>query len=193
METGEDRKVRFEGEGIEEQTLFVLRAHPITNVGWALSTFLVLLLPGLVLAFLLFNKTISIPFSVFTAILAVLVWVLVILGVAFQQFVHWYFNIYILTDKRVVDIDFFGLFHRRVSQCTLGSVQDVTYTKAGLLPNFLDYGDLHLQTAAAEAHFDFISIPDPEGSQHLILDIIAKYKSGVGRHYGTKPSKPTEY
>jgi hypothetical protein len=55
METGEDRKVRFEGEGIEEQTLFVLRAHPITNVGWALSTFLVLLLPGLVLASLVFQ------------------------------------------------------------------------------------------------------------------------------------------
>ena len=193
METGEDRKVRFEGEAIEEQTLFVLRAHPITNVGWVLSTFLVLLLPGLVLTFLLFNKTISVPFSVVTAILAALVWVLVILGVAFQQFVHWYFNIYILTNKRVVDIDFFGLFHRRVSQCTLASVQDVTYTKAGLLPNFLDYGDLHLQTAAAETHFDFISIPDPEGSQHLILDITAKYKGGAGRHYGTKPSKPTEH
>ncbi len=178
MRISEERNVRFEGEEPEEETLFVLRAHPVTNIGWVVTTLLVLILPGLVLVFLFFNKTISIPVSNVTIMLATLVWVLVILGVGFQQFVHWYFNIYILTDKRVVDIDFFGLFHRKVSQCTLGSIQDITYTKAGILHNFLDYGDLHLQTAAAQTHFDFISIPDPEGSQHLILDIISEHRGG---------------
>ena len=116
MKTNEDKKLRFEGEGPEEETLFVLRAHPITNVGWVLTTSLVLILPGLLLIFLFFNKEVSVPVSTATIISSILVWVLVISGVAFQQFIHWYFNIYILTDKRVVDIDFFGLFHRKVSQ-----------------------------------------------------------------------------
>jgi membrane protein YdbS with pleckstrin-like domain len=189
MKIGDGKDVRFEGEERQEVTLFVLRAHPITNLGWVLATSLVLILPGLVLAFLFFNKTVSVPVSATTVIFSILVWFLVILGVAFQQFVFWYFNIYILTNKRVVDIDFYGLFHRKVSQCTLNSVQDVTYTKAGILHNFLDFGDIHLQTAGTEVHFDFISIPDPEGSQHLILDIVAKYKRGLGKSSLVRPSK----
>ena len=186
MKISENKKVRFEGEEPEEETLFVLRAHPVTNIGWVITTLLVLILPGLLLVFLFFNKEVSIPVSTTTIISSILVWVLVISGVAFQQFIHWYFNIYILTDKRVVDIDFFGLFHRKVSQCTLGSIQDITYTKAGILHNFLDYGDLHLQTAATETHFDFIAIPDPEGSQHLILDIISKHRRGERNKYESK-------
>ena len=183
------KKVRFEGEDKEEETLFFLRAHAITNVSWVLTTVVLVFLPIVVLAFLFIVKTVNVPISVLTTILILLVWYLVIFGVAFQQYLLWFFNIYILTNKRIVDIDFFGLFHRRVSQTTLGNVQDVTYSKSGILHNFLDYGDLRLQTAGTETHFDFINIPDPEGSQQQILDLVAKYRRGLSRLYGTSTSK----
>ncbi|HEX7456148.1 MAG TPA: PH domain-containing protein [Candidatus Nanoarchaeia archaeon] len=185
MKINHASNVRFEGEEAGEETLFVLRAHPITNLGWILTTAVVLILPIVVSILLLFLRVKTIPLSIPTMVLGMLVWFLMILGVAFQQFVRWYFNLYILTNKRIVDIDFFGLFHRRVSQCTLESIQDVTYTKAGILHNFLDYGDLHLQTAATQAHFDFISIPDPEGSQRQMLEVMARYRKGVERAHGT--------
>ncbi len=182
------RTVRFEGEDPEEETLFVLRAHHITNLGWIFTTSIVLVLPFIVVVFLSLVNTINFPVSKITLLLGVLIWLLVVVGVAFQQFVNWYFNIYVLTNKRLVDIDFFGLFHRRVSQTTLGNVQDVTYTKSGILQNFFDYGDIHLQTAGTESNFEFNSIPDPEGSQHQILELVAKYKKGISKYYGAQPT-----
>jgi len=60
----------------------------------------------------------------------------------------------------------------------LSNIQDVTYSKSGILQNFFDFGDLHIQTAGAAANFEFYAISDPEGSQRKILELITKIKNG---------------
>ena len=175
--------LRFEGEEADEKVLIVLRAHPIVQIGWILSTIFFVLIPLVGLLALFFIQPTGMPFSLVTATVAFLVWVLLILGVAFQQFLHWYFNLYILTDRKVVDIDFFGLFHRQVSQTHLTNVQDITFSKAGILQNFLDFGDMHLQTAETLANFEFRNIPDPETNQKHILSLVRRNKN-KHRHDG---------
>jgi uncharacterized membrane protein YdbT with pleckstrin-like domain len=189
MTLADYKKVRFEGEEREEETLFFLRAHGITNLNWIITGLVSVVLPIFLILFVAANDAINLPIGAVTVALGLLIWYLIVFGVAYQQFVRWFFNIYILTNKRIVDIDFYGLFHRKVSQTTLGTVQDVTYTKAGILQNFFDYGDIHLQTAGAKVHFDFAAIPDPEGSQKQILDLVAKYKRKGREIYGTRPSQ----
>lgn len=176
MNVDEYKKVRFEGESKEEETLFFLRAHVITNLGWVIMSGVAIILPVVTLIFFAYSPVVDVPISTQTVLLSLGVWYLVIFGVAMQQFVGWFFNIYILTNKQIVDIDFFGLFHRKVSQTTLGNIQDVTYSKAGIFQNFFDYGNLFLQTAGTAMHFEFHSVPDPEGAQKQILDLVAKYK-----------------
>ena len=106
MAAEENEKVRFAGEWANEKTLFVLRAHGFTNISWVLPNVILLMLPLVVWSFWLLNLSVKVPLSFLTGAMATLVWVLVVLGVAFQQFLHWYFNLYILTDKRLVDVDF---------------------------------------------------------------------------------------
>lgn len=183
--------LHFEGEEKDEKVLIVLRAHPITNIGWVLTSIIFLIIPVVGLVYLIFTHPPYLPFSLATAFAALLIWELLILGVAFQQFLHWFFNLYILTNKRIVDIDFFGLFHRRVSQTHLFNVQDITYSKAGILQNFLDFGNLHLQTAGTAANFEFISIPDPENSQKHILSLVEQVSGHRLKNYGTKPNRPS--
>lgn len=164
--------VSFEGETSGEIVLFVLRAHPITNLPWiALTIFLVLLPIILGPAFELLN--LSLPISLQNKFLILSIWYLFIFGFAFQNFLYWYFNIYMLTNKRIVDIDYYGLFYRNIAQTPLSNVQDITFTKGGLFQNFFDYGDIHIQTAGTNVNFDFIHIPDPEGNQKRILELVA--------------------
>ena len=190
MRIVESRKIRFEGEEGNEESLFILRAHPITNVGWILTSIFAIIVPVVVLIVLFTAAKVSTYVGIITVIVFILTWFLIVFGIAFQQYLRWFFNIYILTNKRVVDIDFFGLFHRKVSQTTLGNVQDVTYSKAGILQNFFDFGDLHLQTAAAAAHFEFLNIPDPEGNQKQILNLVAKYRRVTNHNHGTGTAGP---
>ena len=189
MKIDEYKKVRFEGESKEEETLFFLRAHPITNLTWVIMTALAIFLPIMTLIFFAVATSIETPISIETVLLGLGAWYLVVFGVAVQQFIGWFFNIYILTNKQVVDIDFFGLFHRKVSQTTLGNIQDVTYSKAGIFQNFFDYGNLFIQTAGTAMHFEFHSVPDPEGAQKQILDLVAKYKRRGRNIYGEQPNR----
>jgi len=171
--------VFFEGEEADEKVFILLRPHPITNLGWISASLFFLSIPFATWAFLLLYPLLKLPLSIQTTTLMAATWCLIILGIAFQQFLAWNFNIYILTDKRIVDIDFFGLFHRTVSQTPLTNIQDVTYTKAGIAANFFDFGDLYLQTAGTAANFEFYCVPDPEGRQRQILELIANSKKGI--------------
>ena len=173
-----DPKLHFEGEEAGEEVLFFLRAHPITTLTWVIITIFLLIVPFVLKAFLDYADIILIIDSQ-TVLLSVVSYFLVILGFSFQQFLHWYFNIYILTNKRLVDIDFFGLFYRRVSQTTLDNVQDLTFSKGGVFQNFFDYGDLHIQTAGTAPNFEFCAIPDPEGNQKRILELVEKRRRNL--------------
>jgi len=169
--------VHFEGEEEGEKVLFLLRAHPITNLRWVLIVLVLVLVPPLLNSADI-EVLLNLKFNNQTVFLATALWYLVVLGYAFQEALHWYFNIYILTNKRIVDIDFYGLFYRSISQTTLPNVQDITFSKGGIFQNFFDYGDIHIQTAGTATNFEFASIPDPEGVQKKILDLIARKKRG---------------
>ncbi len=179
----------FEGEQKDEKVLIVIRAHPIINIGWILTSVFLLLVSLGMFIYLIFSGPVNLPFSLATAFIAILIWALIIVGIAFQQFLHWYFNLYILTNKRIVDIDFFGLFHRRVSQTHLFNIQDITYSKAGVLQNFLDFGDLRLQTAGTAPNFEFHNIPDPEGSQKHILSLVEQVTGNRFKNYGVRSNQ----
>ena len=171
--------VSFEGEEADEKVLIFLRPHPITNLGWISASLFLLGIPFAAWVFLALYPALRLPLSTQTAVLVVATWCLIILGVAFQQFLYWNFNIYMLTNKRIVDIDFYGLFHRAVSQTPLTNIQDVTYTKAGIMQNFFDFGNLNIQTAGTAINFEFLAIPDPEGKQKQILELITNSKKGI--------------
>ncbi len=183
------KKVRFEGEEVGEETLFFLRSHVFVNIGWILMTLFLLILPLGMLVVPILGVTIDIPVSRMTVFLGIAAWVLIIAGVAYQQFLNWYFNIYVLTNRRIVDIDFFGLFYRRVSTTTLANVQDITYTKAGILQNFFDFGDIHIQTAGTHTNFEFHNIPDPEGSQKQVFELLAAHRERGYIDHGTVASQ----
>lgn len=167
----------------------MMRPHVLTNLGWILVTIFLLTLPILGLA-MLWLGSVTIPLTGATILVIILTWSLIILGGAFQWFLHWIFNIYTLTSRRVVDIDFLGLFHRRISQCPLRNVEDVTFSKRGLLQSFFDYGDIHIQTAGTLSNFDFHAIPDPEGSLKQILDLVSEVKRGYRFDHGDNTNRP---
>ena len=53
-------------------------------------------------------------------------------------------NIFILTSKRIVDIDHQGLFSNMVSSTIYDKIQDVTYQSKGLLKSLWHLGDIFI-------------------------------------------------
>lgn len=157
----------FEGQEKDEEILLLLRRHFITNIKWIIAAIIMVFAPS-TLKFLEINflTTLSNNLRVVVSIS----WYLVIVIFIFENFLNWYFNVYIITNKRIIDIDFWGLLYRNVSEANLKNIQDVTYSVSGFYQTVFNYGDVIVQTAAERPEFDFGSVPNPAKVHDKLTD-----------------------
>ena len=151
----------FEGQDADEKILLLLRAHPITNLAWIIPAVLLFtvpfLIPEILLALKLDISFIPQPFE----ILFLIVNYLVVLTVTFEGFLHWYFNVYIVTNKNIVDVDFHSVLFKNIDVAPLRNIEDTSSSMGGILNAIFHYGDVYVQTAGAAASIDLKSVPRP--------------------------------
>ena len=162
---------RFEGQDPDEQITLLLRSHPITNLPWIfwalVLSFMPFILPVVAAALGLSGPT-NLPSSYYTAILIInylLVWIII-----FEGFLNWYFNVYILTNKRVMDITFSSILLKSVDLAPLENVEEADSTTSGLLGTIFNFGDVAIQTAGAKVAVHMIKVPNPSQVADLVLD-----------------------
>lgn len=89
---------------------------------------------------------------------------------AFLVWIDYYFDIWIITDRRIINVEQKGLFIRRVSELYYEKVQDVTTDVKGFLPTIINYGDVIVQTAGEEDNFLLRTVSDPYQIKSLIAE-----------------------
>ena len=163
----------FQTQKPHERIILFLRSHFITNTSWIIFSLFLLFLPILIFAFLptfglsfLFSAPINRFIAVFT-----LFYYLMVSSYVFISFLHWFYNVFIVTSERVVDIDYSDIVVHNIAVTSLTHVQDVNYTQSGFIPTFFNYGDLFVQTAGNERNFEALSIPKPREATHIIGDL----------------------
>ena len=109
-------------------------------------------------------------------------WLLFIWITFFVVWTNYYLDTWIVTDKRVIDIEQRGLFNRSVSECHLDRVQDVTTEVKGFLPTFLKYGDVIIQTAGEQGRFVMRNVPNPYEVKDAIVQAHGKLGSSLDGH-----------
>lgn len=159
--------IRFETQEIKEEIILLLRRHWVTNIPWILLATLMLFTP-LILRFFPLLAFLPSRYQV----MAVIIWYLLIIAFIFEQFLTWFFNVYIITDERIVDIDFYSLLYKEVSDCKIDRIQDVTYKMGGVIRAIFNYGDVFIQTAAERPQFEFLAVPKPDRVAAVLRDLI---------------------
>ncbi len=166
----------FESQTSDEQVLLILRAHQITNAVWIALTVVMVLLP-LIFAVLgivtQINKLFQISWALVFGFL--IIYYLFIFAFVFQSFLTWYFNVYLVTNKRIVDTDFVPLFYQKISSCELEHIEDITASINGFLQSTFNFGDLMVQTASEKNEFRFVNITNPEDVQKVIEQAMDKH------------------
>jgi hypothetical protein len=162
-------RINFETKNNEEKVILMLRQHPIVNVKWIFISLLLLTGPTFFSILGIFS---GLPTGF--SIVITLVWYLITMAYAMESFFDWYFNVYFITTARIIDVDFFNLIHKRVSNAEIEMIQDVTYATGGVLRTLLNYGDVFIQTAAEVSEFDFLAVPNPEQVAKILDDLRIK-------------------
>lgn len=90
----------------------------------------------------------------------------------FNAFLDHYLDIWIVTNKRIINIEQKGLFSRMVSEQKLNKVQDVTSQVKGFIPTFLNYGHVFVQSAGTISRFDFKDVSHATDIAEHILKLV---------------------
>jgi membrane protein YdbS with pleckstrin-like domain len=150
-------KVDFENKDPEEVVILLVRRHPITNLPWLLMTFVLIIAPAFLSILPMFDQ---VPPNF--AFVFVVLWYTITAAFVIEKFLAWFFNVNIVTDERIIDVDFVNLVYREVTDADIEQIQDVTVEMSGTIRTLFNYGDVLIQTASQEqkTRFEAISHPD---------------------------------
>ncbi|HRZ95446.1 MAG TPA: PH domain-containing protein [Candidatus Moranbacteria bacterium] len=169
------KNFHFEGQKSDEQILIVLHRFwfDILSQFFVIFAMLFILIGSFIWLPLFFpelqNESARKFFLFLENTFFMLLWI-----ISFLVWIDYYFDVWIVTDRRIVNIEQKGLFSRTISELELEKVQDITTNVHGVIPTFLNYGDLQVQTAAEQEKFLFHNIPDPYSVKDLIMNLQKK-------------------
>jgi len=158
---------RFESQRAREQVMLVLRAHPITQLPWIINSFfLLVILFGLNF---IFNNFLTPPQIIYVNFFVIAI----TFAYIWFNFLRWFFNVGIITDERIIDIDFHGVIYKEVTETQLPKVEDVTAKSGGFFASVFNYGNIFIQTAGTELNIEFDNVPKPAEVTKIINNLIS--------------------
>lgn len=166
--------VYFDTQEANEHILLFLRRHFVTNFPWIFMGVVFSILPPLlfyVLNLLQYPLTFLPSRMIFIVILG---YYIVVLTYAYLHFLDWYYNISLITAKRVMDIEMKDLIYKKISATKISLVQDITYQQSGAIRTVFNYGEVLIQTAGAEDNFFVNAVPRPEVVVRVVEELIGK-------------------
>jgi hypothetical protein len=178
-------RYHFEGQKPQEEILLVLHRHwfDILSRFFLLFVFLILLLGSSVYLPMIFSDIEDgqgrLLFALLESLFFMLFWL-----VAALIWVDYYFDVWIVTNERIVNIEQKGLFSRVVSELELENIQDITTDVKGVIATFLNYGNLYVQTAAEMERFVFRNIPDPYAVKDRVMNLQNKIERKEEHQFG---------
>ncbi len=165
-------KIDFESYEQGEKIILLLRAHPFTQLGWIFNTII------FVFILIIFNYFFNKYFLINQIILFNFFAVVFIITFIWINFLDWYFNVGIITNKKVVDIDFHGIIYKEITIARLNKIEDITIKSGGYFGSLLNFGTVFIQTAGSEANIEFENISYPNEVGQQINNLLEK-KHGV--------------
>jgi hypothetical protein len=147
----------------DEEVLYVFRKHPIVmrkGLIFGMVAILLGLLPAAIKP--------SLGFGWFFGGIGIGMVIGCLLMLPF--WITWYFSVFIITDKRLIQITQKGFFHRAVVDMGLDQIQMVNYQISGLEETLLGFGTIIMQTFVGDLVIH--TVHHPAKIQKKILEIL---------------------
>lgn len=169
----------------EEVIVGVIRHYPLVYAFKMLVALLLVSAPFFFMIPLFSLRPFDLPAGPVVFALSILIG----LYLALRNFMVWYWNAFVLTNFRVIDVDQRGLFDRTVSEAVYDRIQDVSYHVKGVWGTMLHYGTIIVQTAGATTNLELFYVHEPKEIHHVITELMSAYRNALT---GERSQKVTE-
>jgi uncharacterized membrane protein YdbT with pleckstrin-like domain len=161
----------FEGEENGEKVVLLVRRHPFFIIMRVIFSIILALVP--IAVYISFAPIITSHNLTDVFFFAYSLWCLFIWSSIFYALTMYSLDVWIVTDHRIIDNTQNGFFSRTVSELHLSRVQDISVETKGVIQTFIKFGDLQVQTAAAEEKFKFSQISNPLKIKDEIMKVVS--------------------
>lgn len=170
-------KAKFESQDDDEEIIILGRRHFITNLKWMAMACFAIFVPLFWGEFPMVKAL-----DTNTNFVLSIVWYSALLFYVIQNFLLWFYNVYIVSNERVVDVDFFGLLYKNINVTHLANVQDVNYSQKGIFSSFFNFGDVIIQTSSEQksddsseqSAFTFNAVANPDLVVKVISELVER-------------------
>ncbi|MFA9262468.1 MAG: PH domain-containing protein [Undibacterium sp.] len=171
MEKADFSRYHFQGQRESEVVLRIVHRHwfDIATHFFVIIIFLAVLFGSFSIMPMLFPEWLGSESEHFVTFIRSSI-ILILWLYAFLIWIDYFFDVWIITNERVVNIEQKGLFVRTVSELKFSRIQDVTSEVSGMIPTILNFGDVKVQTASEEDFFLFRRVPDPYHVKDVIME-----------------------
>ena len=165
----------YQGRDTDETIEILLRKSLYTLVPKFLMIVLLFVVPLFLIPFLASVVVYKIHiFDGASIFVLTLFFYLFAFGFTFETFLDWFFEVFLVTNKKIVDINE-GC--RSISETPLINVQDVNSKINGNIGQILNIGSIFIQTAGKTTEFEINMIDNPSAVRDSISDLVTKEKT----------------
>jgi len=175
------KRMKFATQNVGEKIYILVRMHWIRNLGWIMNNIFYANIPFVILLILQLLKTDIQFLSLRLFVILLLAYYSIIFTNIIRQFYDWYYDVYIVTNERILDYTFSPFRGYEVTEAPLASIEDVEERSLGLLADLFNYGTIKARTASNAGELSFDYIADPTRVRDIIMDlakIIKMYRYG---------------
>ena len=175
--------VKFANQSASEHVVLLIRSHRIILIGYFTRFIVNLLIP--IILYLLINwihtisifQGINIDIKPIYIISGFLLWYLWSFTKFFGDFLYWFYNAYVVTSERLVDLDFLTVLNHSIKELDLKNIEDAVDTHNGILQTIFDMGRVVISTASERTTFSLDNVPKSSQVRDFIMDL-SIYHSG---------------
>lgn len=171
--------IKYANQNADEKIVLFIRQHKIILFGYVVLFLFRLILPlfiYLLISWILnlqFVRSLGIDIHIKDSYImaALLIWYLFSFTRFFADFLYWFFNGYIVTSQRLLDLDFLGVLKHSVKELDLRSIEDAVDVHDGILQTVFDMGNVIISTASESTRFTLDNVPKSSNVRDFIMDL----------------------
>lgn len=78
-------------------------------------------------------------------------------------------NVLIVTSEKLAQVLYRTIFDRKISQLSIGDIQDVTVNQRGVFARLFKFGTIIVETAGEQQNYTFTFVPEPYKAARAIV------------------------
>lgn len=176
------KNAKFATQNPDEYVVMIVRKHIFRNASWVINAFLAFFTPLILISVIgywdvTFNdalfSTSELVMGANTQILFafLLFYFGFVATYVYFSFIHWFYDVFIITNERYISIDFDILHGRTIVDIPLSDIIDVSEKVLGFLPTLIGYGNIEFKTTS-EKFIILDNIPNPTWFRDSFVDLI---------------------